>query len=65
MDGEALLDVTKKHRVTMCGRTPAAAVLHASRLLGATRGELVHYSHSGEVTHDDSAVVGYAGVVIR
>ncbi len=65
LDGEALLEVTRKHRITMCGRTPAAAVLHASRLLGATSGDLVHYSHSGMVTMDDSAVVGYAGVVIR
>lgn len=64
LDGEELLDVTRKHRITMCGRTPAAAVLHASRLLGAVRGELVHYSHSGEVTLDESSVVGYAGVVI-
>ena len=64
LDGEALLDVTKRHRISMCGRVPAAAVLHAARLLGATRAEVVDYSHSGMVTHDDSAVVGYAGVVI-
>ncbi|HEY2804419.1 MAG TPA: AmmeMemoRadiSam system protein B [Gemmatimonadales bacterium] len=65
LDGEALLEVTRKHRITMCGRTAAAAVLHAARLLGAMSGELVHYSHSGEVTLDDTSVVGYAGVVIR
>ena len=64
MDGEALLEVTRKHHVTMCGRVPAAAVLHAAGLLGATRAELVDYSHSGMTTGDDSSVVGYAGVVI-
>jgi AmmeMemoRadiSam system protein B len=64
LDGEALLDVTKRHRISMCGRVPAAAVLHAARLLGATGADVVDYSHSGMVTHDESAVVGYAGVVI-
>lgn len=65
LDGEALLDVTRRHRVTMCGRVPAAAVLHAARLLGATRAEVVDYTHSGMVTGDDGQVVGYAGVIVR
>lgn len=64
VDGEALLDVTKRHRISMCGRVPVAAALHAARRLGATTAEVVDYSHSGMVTRDDSAVVGYAGVVI-
>jgi len=63
LDGERLLDVTRRHGVTMCGRVPAAAVLHAARLLGGGRGELVHYSHSGQVTGDDGSVVSYAGVI--
>ena len=48
----------------MCGRAPTATVLAAARALGATRGEIVHYSNSGLVTGDDDAVVGYGGVVI-
>jgi hypothetical protein len=65
LDGEQLLDVTRRHHISMCGRVPAAAVLHAARLLGATRGEVVHRSHSGEVTGDSSSVVSYAGVIAR
>jgi hypothetical protein len=65
LDGEALLDVTRRHRITMCGRAPAACVIHAAKLLGAARAEVVHYSHSGMVTGDDDAVVGYAGVIAR
>jgi AmmeMemoRadiSam system protein B len=65
LDGERLLDVTRRHEVTMCGRVPAAAVLHAAKLLGAARAEVVHYSHSGMVTGDDAAVVSYAGVIAR
>jgi predicted class III extradiol MEMO1 family dioxygenase len=65
MDAERLLAVTAQHRVTMCGRVPAAAVLHAARLLGATRAEVVHRSHSGSVTGDEDRVVSYAGVIVR
>jgi AmmeMemoRadiSam system protein B len=65
LDGEALLDVTRRHHVSMCGRVPAAAALHAARLLGAEAAEVVHYSHSGEVTGDDASVVSYAGIVAR
>ncbi len=65
LDGERLLEVTRRNDVTMCGRVPAAAVLHAARLLGAARAEVVHYSHSGMVTGDDTAVVSYAGVIAR
>ena len=65
LDGERLLDVTRRNDVTMCGRVPAAAVLHAARLLGAARAEVVHYSHSGMVTGDDASVVSYAGVIAR
>ena len=63
LDGERLLDVTRRQAVSMCGRVPAAAVLHAARLLGARRGEVVHRSHSGQVTGDDGSVVSYAGVI--
>lgn len=64
MDAEGLLGVTRKQRITMCGRVAASAVLHAATLLGATRAGVVDYSHSGMSTGDDSSVVGYAGVVI-
>lgn len=65
LDGEALLDVTRRHRVSMCGRVPAGATIHAARLLGATTGTVVDYTHSGQVTGDHSQVVSYAGVIIR
>ena len=65
LDGERLLETTRREHVSMCGRAPAAAALHAAKLLGATKGEVVDYSHSGMTTGDDSAVVGYAGVIAR
>jgi AmmeMemoRadiSam system protein B len=63
LDGEALLDICRRERVTMCGRAPAAVALETARRLGASRGTVVDYRHSGLVTGDDSRVVSYAGVM--
>ena len=64
LDGAELLDRCRREHISMCGRAPAATVLAAARVLGATRADVVDYRHSGWVTGDESAVVGYAGVVI-
>ena len=64
LDGRGLLDACVRHRVTMCGRAPAAVVLEAARQLGASRAEVVDYRHSGMVTGDDESVVAYAGVIV-
>lgn len=65
LGGEALLEVTRRQRITMCGRAPAAAILHAAQLLGASAGTVLDHSHSGVASGDDSSVVGYAGVRIQ
>ena len=43
----------------------AATVMEAARLLGAIRGTVVDYRHSGLVTGDDRRVVGYAGALLE
>jgi AmmeMemoRadiSam system protein B len=35
----------------------------AAKSLGATKGELLRYATSGDVTGDKSAVVGYSSIV--
>jgi AmmeMemoRadiSam system protein B len=65
LDGAELLARCRRERISMCGRGPTATVLAAARALGATRAEVVDYRHSGWVTGDESAVVGYGGAVIR
>ena len=64
LDGAELLTRCRREHISMCGRAPAATVLAATRALGARSGEVVHYSHSGMVSGDADAVVGYGGVVI-
>jgi AmmeMemoRadiSam system protein B len=64
LDAQGLLDTTKRFGITMCGAIPTAVLLVAARALGATRGDLVTYATSGDVSGDYGSVVGYAGIVI-
>lgn len=65
VDPEGLHRVVRSRDISMCGFAPTVAVLYACRELGSTRGRLVRYGHSGEVSGDTSHVVGYAGMVIH
>jgi hypothetical protein len=64
LDGKGLLEACRRDRITMCGRAPVAVVCEAARQLGATRGDVVDYRHSGLVTGDDRSVVSYGGVIL-
>lgn len=63
-DPEGLLSVCSSEGITMCGVVPAAIMLTAAASLGATKAELVAYGSSGDVTGDNSQVVGYASVLV-
>ncbi|MBP2031145.1 AmmeMemoRadiSam system protein B [Methanohalophilus levihalophilus] len=47
-----------------CGYGPIAAMLAASKEMGATSAKLLKYATSGDVSGDYSAVVGYASIVV-
>ncbi len=49
----------------MCAYAPAAVMIVAAKELGAGDAELVRYQTSGDTTGDYSAVVGYAGIIIK
>jgi MEMO1 family protein len=65
LDPEGLHRTVKDNGITMCGYGPAVAMLVASKMLGATKADLVKYANSGEVSGDFDQVVGYAGIVVR
>jgi AmmeMemoRadiSam system protein B len=44
-----------------CGGGPAIAVAIAAQALGASDARVLKYAHSGEVSGDNSGVVGYLG----
>ncbi len=65
LDPETLYRTVYEERISMCGMIPAVVMLAAARRLGAQKAELVRYGNSGEVTGDQSQVVGYAGAIVR
>jgi AmmeMemoRadiSam system protein B len=65
LDARGLFDVCREEKISMCGLGPAVATITALRAMGVTRGELVRYATSADVSGDLSSVVGYAGIVWR
>lgn len=63
LDVPAFYDDLYRLNATACGYGPIAAMMMACGARGASRGELVKYATSGDVT-GDSQVVGYAGMTI-
>jgi predicted class III extradiol MEMO1 family dioxygenase len=64
-DPERLLDIFEKYpegergRYVACGGGPAIAVMMAARARGARHGRVLKYMHSGQISGDNSGVVGY------
>ena len=65
LDAEEFFSVVESENVTACGYGPIAAVITAAKGLLATEAKLLQYKTSGDVTGDNSSVVGYAAVSFR
>jgi AmmeMemoRadiSam system protein B len=63
LDVGEFYDVLEERNVSACGYGAIAATMIASKKLGATKGELLKYATSGDVTGDTSSVVGYGAIV--
>lgn len=64
LDSKGLIDVCQTYDITMCGVYPAAVGICTAKSLGASKGTVIKYSTSGEVSGDYDYVVGYAGIAI-
>ncbi|MCC6301000.1 MAG: AmmeMemoRadiSam system protein B [Anaerolineales bacterium] len=63
---ESIFEAEHSGKAFACGHAAVAAVLWASRELGANKVQILRHATSGDVTGDFSSVVGYgAGVVVR
>ena len=62
MDVEKFYSVLMEKRVTACGYGAMASVMIACKNLGASKGELLSYTTSGDVMGDTSSVVGYGAI---
>jgi hypothetical protein len=64
-DPAALFEIFEQYpegergRYVACGGGPALAVMLAARARGATSGRVLKYMHSGQISGDNSGVVGY------
>ena len=63
LDLDGFYDVLTEKRVSACGYGAMATTMIASKKLGATKGELLQYATSGDVTGDKSSVVGYGSII--
>ncbi len=63
VDPEKLRRDLESGRGEACGAGPVLVVMAAARELGASRGQVLKYLNSGDITGDRSGVVGYAAAV--
>lgn len=65
-DPQSIFEAEHTGKAFACGHAAVAAVLWASRELGANKVQILHHATSGDVTGDFTSVVGYgAGVVLK
>ncbi len=62
MNIERFYRVLNERRVTACGYGAMASAIVACRNLGATKGELLSYATSGDVSGNTESVVGYGAI---
>ena len=63
LDVNKFYTILERMNISACGYGAIATMMVAAKNLGATRGELLKYAKSGDVTGDVSAVVGYSSIV--
>jgi AmmeMemoRadiSam system protein B len=63
-DPDGLQAALRNNPQHACGGGPAVAVMRAARALGATRGAVLNYADSGDVSGDKSSVVGYMAAAL-
>jgi AmmeMemoRadiSam system protein B len=64
LNPRALIDVTERKNITMCGVLPTTVLLFAANGLGVKRASLLKHCHSGDTT-PMRKVVGYASVAFE
>lgn len=65
LDDTKLQETVESQRITMCGHGPVACAITASKILGAKTARLLGYSTSGDITGDQSQVVGYLAAAFQ
>ncbi len=64
-DYEGLWDDIESQSSEACGAGPIVAAMYTAKKRGANKSEVLLYQHSGNITGDHSAVVGYLSAAIH
>ena len=62
LDVDGLFETINRLRISMCGPGPVMTAMEFTKLMGGSKGEVLKYATSGDITGDTYAVVGYASV---
>ncbi len=62
LDLDKFYRILQENQVSACGYGAIASTMVACKEMGATKGTLLKYATSGDVTGDKSSVVGYASI---
>jgi MEMO1 family protein len=65
LNPDELLRRVEQQNISMCGYAPAIVMLAAANEIGNAKAELIKYQTSGDSSGDYSAVVGYAGIIVK
>ncbi len=65
LDEKELLKRISEENITLCGEAPLAILISCLKKLGAKKSHVALYQTSGEVSGDNSSVVGYVGMIIQ
>jgi AmmeMemoRadiSam system protein B len=63
LDVDKFYEILHKRNISACGYGAIASTMVACKNLGATKGELLKYATSGDITGDTSSVVGYGSII--
>lgn len=63
LDSENFYKVLQKRNVSACGYGAIASTMVACKELGATKGRLLKYATSGDITGNKNSVVGYGSII--
>jgi AmmeMemoRadiSam system protein B len=63
LDLDSFYKILNEKKITACGYGAIATTMVACKELGATKGELLKYATSGDITGDKSSVVGYGSII--
>ena len=65
MDSELFYKTIQNNRASICGPGPISVIMETCKKLSITKGQLLKYATSGDVSGMYDQVVGYAAIVFN